>query len=44
MAPPHQSVDDFTFIMTCLKYADSKPKVNFEEVAKETGSKSGTAW
>ncbi|KIW97206.1 uncharacterized protein Z519_02598 [Cladophialophora bantiana CBS 173.52] len=43
MAPAKGTTDDFTFIMTCLKHADVKPKINFEEVAKETGAKSGNA-
>ena len=38
------TVDDFTFIMTCVKHAPEKLKPNFEEVAKEIGSKSGNAW
>ncbi|OQV05854.1 hypothetical protein CLAIMM_10516 [Cladophialophora immunda] len=43
MAPANGSTEDFTFIMTCLKHAEVKPKINFEEVAKETGAKSGNA-
>ncbi|OAL35529.1 hypothetical protein AYO20_05148 [Fonsecaea nubica] len=43
MAPATNSVDDFTFIMTCLKHADVKPKINFDEVAKETGAKGESA-
>ncbi|EXJ72268.1 uncharacterized protein A1O5_04772 [Cladophialophora psammophila CBS 110553] len=43
MAPAKGTTDDFTFIMTCLKHADVKPKINFEEVAKEMGAKSGNA-
>jgi hypothetical protein len=44
MAPNGTPVDDFTFIMTCLKHSTDKPKVNFDEVAKEIGAKSGNAW
>jgi hypothetical protein len=44
MAPAQSGSDDFNFIMTCLKHAAEKPKINFEEVAKELGSKSGNAW
>jgi hypothetical protein len=43
--PSKQAVDDFTFIMTCWKHSDGgKPKVNFEEVAKEIGAKNANTW
>ena len=44
MPAPSTVTDDHTFIMTCLKHTTDKPKINFDEVAKELGSKSGTAW
>lgn len=37
-------VDDFTFIMTCIKHSSEKLKVDFEEVAKELGAKGSKAW
>lgn len=42
MAPEGPN-DDFEFIMTCLKYTDSKTKPNFNLVAKEIGAKSANA-
>ena len=44
MAPSTATVDDFTFLMTCVKHSEIKIKPNFEEVAKETGSKNGNVW
>lgn len=44
MAQATQLPDDFKFIMTCLKHSSEKPKVNFDEVAKETGAKSAKTW
>ncbi|OAP61148.1 hypothetical protein AYL99_03349 [Fonsecaea erecta] len=43
MAPASGSPDDFNFIMTCLKHVETKPKIDFDEVAKEIGAKSGSA-
>lgn len=30
--------------MTCIKHSEVKIKPNFDEVAKEMGAKSSTAW
>lgn len=38
------ATDDSTFIMTYLKHTSSMPKPDFEQVAKELGAKSKTAW
>ncbi|EXJ79993.1 hypothetical protein A1O3_08279 [Capronia epimyces CBS 606.96] len=43
MAPIKTEIDDFKFIMTCIKHSPEKLKPNFEEVAKEIGAKSGNA-
>jgi hypothetical protein len=45
MAPAvDKSNEDFTFIMTCLKYSAEKPKINFEDVAKELGTATSKQW
>ena len=42
MAPKGPN-DDFEFIMTCLKYSDTKAKPDFNLVAREIGAKSASA-
>ncbi|KIX10114.1 uncharacterized protein Z518_01195 [Rhinocladiella mackenziei CBS 650.93] len=43
MAPEKTDNDDLRLIMTCIKHAENKLAINFEEVAKELGAKSANA-
>lgn len=44
MAPAKEPNEELKFVMMCIKYSESELKPNFEEVARETGAKSASAW